>query len=299
MARSVARRRLVHVVADIGEIVAEIESLDLAGAIQPLMRAGNGGNAGDGLLQLIARLLCRRRRGLQAEHAGDELQAVGDPVIAFLKQKLLLLQRRLEIALEPLAFDRHAQQVGGAAQEGDVVLGELPFGTAVDLENPPRLALALEDHVHRPVNAMDQQQCRRAEPILVAEMVGDHGLTGLQREPGWRFQAGADDGMTDHTRTPADPGPHQECFLVGEVFERLGKLCLHAFGDELDRTLDQFGKRCSLQGQDAEFGEDLLLPQAHPKGAGGDRRPIVTRRCFDQRLWIGERRHAPNVTPKL
>ena len=57
------------------------------------------------------------------QHARHQLQAVLDPVVDLLEQDLALLDRGAQAGLDPLALDRHAQQVGRTLQEGDVVLG--------------------------------------------------------------------------------------------------------------------------------------------------------------------------------
>ena len=52
----------------------------------------------------------------------------------------MAFQRGLEIALVALALDRHAENVRGALQEGEVMLDELVLGPAVHLEHPERPA---------------------------------------------------------------------------------------------------------------------------------------------------------------
>ena len=92
-------------------------------------------------------------------------------MVDLLQQDLALLDRGPQAGLDPLALDRHAQQVGGALQERDVVLVELAVGLAVDLEHAERLPVTLKDHVHCPPDAISGQQLRRAEPVLVLEVV--------------------------------------------------------------------------------------------------------------------------------
>ena len=109
-----------------------------------------------------------------------------------LEQDLLAFERRLEAALVAVALDRHAEQVRRALQEGEVVLDELVLRPAVDLENAERPAVALQDDVHRPVNAVLAQDLGRPETLLVSEVVGDHRLAGAQRKSRRRRQVGAD-----------------------------------------------------------------------------------------------------------
>ncbi len=62
---------------------------------------------------------------LKAQHADDQRKAILDPMVHLLDEKLLALQRRLQIALVPLALDRHPQDVGGALEEREIMLDEV------------------------------------------------------------------------------------------------------------------------------------------------------------------------------
>ena len=70
-----------------------------------------------GLVADIARL------GLQ--HADNQRKAVLDPMVHLLDEKLLTLERRLQIPLVPLALDRHPKDIGRALEERKVMLDEL------------------------------------------------------------------------------------------------------------------------------------------------------------------------------
>src|ERR1700678_989904 len=103
-------------------------------------------------------------------------------MIHLLDEKLLALQRRLEMALMPLTLDRHPQDIGGALQESEIMLDELILRSAVDLEHTERLPIPLQDDVHGAVDAVFEQKLGRSEPLLVFEMVGDDWPAGFQRE---------------------------------------------------------------------------------------------------------------------
>src|ERR1700689_1911435 len=103
-------------------------------------------------------------------------------MIHLLDEKLLALQRRLQIALVPFTLDRHAQDIGGALEEREIMLDELILRSAVDFEHPEGLAIPLQDNVHGAVNAVFDQKLGRSEPLLVFEMIGDHWPAGFQRE---------------------------------------------------------------------------------------------------------------------
>ena len=53
-----------------------------------------------------------------------------------------------------LALDRHAENVGCALQERQVVLHEFVFRPAVYLKHTKRLSVALQDDVHGAMDAM-------------------------------------------------------------------------------------------------------------------------------------------------
>ena len=63
------------------------------------------------------------------------------------EQHLLSIERRPRRVVT-LALDCHAEEVGRALQEGDVMLAELVVRAAVDLEHAERRAVALQDDVH-------------------------------------------------------------------------------------------------------------------------------------------------------
>ena len=94
----------------------------------------------------------------------------------------MALQRGLEIVLVTVALDRHAENVRRALQEGEIMLDELVLRPAVDLEDPERPAIALQDDIHRAVDAVLTEDCGRPEALLVFEVVGNHGLAGAQRK---------------------------------------------------------------------------------------------------------------------
>jgi hypothetical protein len=104
-------------------------------------------------------------------------------VAHLLQQHLMAFQRRLEVARAVLALDRHAENVGGALQESDVLLDELLLRAAVDLSTPngrpSRCRMTYDE-----VDARAALASRGAEALLVLEMVGDHGLAGAERKAG-------------------------------------------------------------------------------------------------------------------
>src|SRR6202042_2406900 len=120
-------------------------------------------------------------------------------MVDFLKQDLMTIERGLKFALILLLLDRHSEDVGGALQKSDVVLAKLAFGFAVDFQDAERRAVALENDVHRPANAMLNKQVRCPETLLIFEVVRNNGLTGAQGIAGRRLQIGPHTCHADYT----------------------------------------------------------------------------------------------------
>ena len=83
------------------------------------------------------------RLRLQLKHAGDDLQTILDAVIDLFEQELMTIESYLQFALVSLLFNRHSKKIGGALQEGYVVLTKFPFGSTIHLEYAERRAIAL------------------------------------------------------------------------------------------------------------------------------------------------------------
>ena len=79
-----------------------------------------------------------------------------------------------------------------------------------------RSHLIADQHVDRAVNTVFDQQGRGAETALGAEMVGEHGLAGLEGKAGRAVQIAAQAGLADHPVAPADTGADQEFAALGQ-----------------------------------------------------------------------------------
>ena len=67
---------------------------------------------------------------------------------------------------------------------------------------------------------------------------------------------------------PADTGAHQQPIVARLIFENLAEFRVEALGGQPRRLVEQLDERRALQRQHAEFGEDLLLPQALHAASG-------------------------------
>jgi hypothetical protein len=170
----------------------------------------------------------------------------------------------LTSCFDTLAFDRHAEDVGDAAQEHDVALTELAFGAAIDLEHAERGAFSPEDDIHGAPNAVLDQQLGGAEPVLHLQVVRDHCLAGLESIARRGSRIGAHGRGADDAGVPPDAGADQEPVLPGHILEDLRKLGFEAGRCELRRLVEQLGKRRSFECQHAEVRQDLLLLDSQP-----------------------------------
>ena len=143
------------------------------------------------------------------------------------------------------------------------LLAEFAFGSAVDFQHAERRAVALQDDVHCAANAVLDEQLRRAKSLLVFEMIGNHWLARAQGIAGRRGQIGADGGMPDHALTPADAGAHQQPVVGRNVFQHFAVFGCQTFRRHADRVIEHVDEARALQREDAEFGEQLLLANAH------------------------------------
>ena len=93
-------------------------------------------------------------------------------------------------------------------------------------------------------------------------MIGDHGSARLQRKSGRRSEIRIDFGDADNSWLPTDPRPNEKLVLARKVFEHLAKLGSKALGGQPRRLREKLFEPGSLQGADAELGENFLLADA-------------------------------------
>ena len=114
-----------EVFANAFDVSSDVEALDVRRLIQLLVHPGDGADAERCVFKLLREFRLDIFARLKAQHADDQRKAILDPVVHLLDEKLLALQRRVQIALVPLALDRHPQDIGGALQEREIMLDEL------------------------------------------------------------------------------------------------------------------------------------------------------------------------------
>jgi hypothetical protein len=91
--------------AKLGQIGADLDLVDAARGVQVRLHLGHRDHPLVGVLQVEAGLLGGDGPGLEQQDAGDDLQAVGDPVLHFLRADLFLAQQ-FQGALEHACFSR-------------------------------------------------------------------------------------------------------------------------------------------------------------------------------------------------
>jgi hypothetical protein len=79
-------------------------------------------------------------------------------MVDLLNQRVSLGKRLVQPAFVALALDRHADDIRGALQKGDVMLSEFTFRTAVYFENTVGTLLALQNHVDGTTHTVVRQQ---------------------------------------------------------------------------------------------------------------------------------------------
>ena len=169
---------------------------------------------------------------MQMQHRRNDGEAVVDPVVYFLDQQLLAIERLAEISFHALSFDRHAQDVGDTLQKDDIALGEFAFRPAIDLEHSVWLPISLQDHVHGTPDAVLHQEFGRAKALFDIQMVGDDRLAGVQRVSGRGRHVGADGGLTNNFGTPANSRANQEPIFFGQVLQDFAELRLQSLGGQ-------------------------------------------------------------------
>ena len=154
-----------QVLADITDIGGQIDGTNIGRTVKALVNARDSRDAAHGLLKSLREGSVLRCRGLQAQHARDELQAVVDPVIDLVDQHFVVLQRIVQTSLVALALDCHAS-MGRSLQKSDVMLAELSLRSAVNLQHPEGCSIALQNDVDGAAHAVSLQQIRGAEIVL-------------------------------------------------------------------------------------------------------------------------------------
>ncbi|NJO34043.1 MAG: hypothetical protein HC869_13780 [Rhodospirillales bacterium] len=124
------------------------------------------------------------------------------------------------------------------------------------------------------------------------KVVGDHWLSGAQCEPGRRGKIGSHTGFTDDARRPSHARSHKQSLLLRKVLQHLGVVGLQPNGGERRRPVQQLLKRRVLQGRNAQFGEELLLPDALVEGAQGHIGGVALGVGFDNGLLVRTEVHA-------
>src|SRR4249920_1648829 len=108
--------------------------------------------------------------------------------------------------LVTLALDRHAENVGSALQERQVVLHEFVFRSTIYLQHSKRLPVTLQDDVHGTMDAVLLEYFRRPEALFDFEMIGNDRFASTQGKSRRRSKISADACNTDDSRIPPDSG---------------------------------------------------------------------------------------------
>lgn len=102
------------------------------------------------------------------------------------------------------------------------------------------------------------QEIRDVEPLFVLDVLGDHRLPGIKREPSRGPAAGVYHQVADQSRLPSRTRPHQELVAAGQRFHHLGPVDVQTLGRQHDGFVQQGVQVVHHQRLAAEFGQRAL-----------------------------------------
>ena len=281
------------------DVFAEIHALDVGALEQLIVGPGHGRHALRRLFQMERESRIANVARLKLQHARDDHQAVLHPVAHLLQQHLMAFQRRLEVARVALALDRHAEDVGGALQESEIVLDELVLRAAVDLEHPERPAVALQDDVHGAVDAVLRRISGVRKRSSFSRWLEITGLPVRSANPAGEARSAPMLACADDACVPADAGPDQQPVLGRDVFQHLAELGPQRLGGEPRRFGQELVEVGALQGGHAQLGQNFLLADTLMQSTQGEVRGPARRLGLDHRLFLFVRRAHEAAVPTL
>src|ERR1700752_3099637 len=116
----------------------------------------------------------------------------------------MTVQCSLQLSLILLLFDRHTENIRSTLQKSDVMLAELSFRSAVDFEHSKWQTVALQNDIHGTADFACAKQFRGSKSFFISEMIGNHGLAGVQGIASRRIQIGSDGRAANHAFAPTD-----------------------------------------------------------------------------------------------
>src|SRR5579872_4073899 len=198
---------------DLTQIAGQIYVLVVGIVREAIVSAADCHNPGGCFHQSFAQYGITNSISLQVKHARYHLKAVLDTVVDFLEQDLMTIQCSLQFALVLLLLDRHTEDIGSTLQEGDVMLAELTFRSAVDLEHSEWQAIALQNDIHGTADSMLDEQFGSSKSLFIFEVIGNHGLTSLKGVTSRRIQIGPNGRLANHALAPADARANKQPLL--------------------------------------------------------------------------------------
>src|SRR3546814_4278804 len=102
--------RCAEALAKLGEITAQLD-IAQARCRELLLEAGDRHDPAVGIVEMAARLLWLHPPRALHEHAGDDLEAVGDAVLKLLEQDRLLAQQVVLELLAAASIDRKSTRL--------------------------------------------------------------------------------------------------------------------------------------------------------------------------------------------
>lgn len=99
------------------------------------------------------------------------------------------------------------------------MLAELSFRSAVDFEHSKWQAVALQNDIHGTADAVFDEQFRSSKSFFIFEMIGNHGLAGVEGVASRRIQIGSDCRAANHTFAPTDARANKQTLVCRNVLQ--------------------------------------------------------------------------------
>ena len=113
---------------------------------------------------------------------------------------------------------------------------------------------------HGTADSMLDEQFRSSKSLFIFEMIGNHWLTGLEGVAKRRYPDWFDRRVADHFLAPSDASANKQPLVCRNVLHDFADTQRLGLRPSSARVIEQIGEARALQGQDPEFGEQLLLP---------------------------------------
>ncbi|KAF0179632.1 MAG: hypothetical protein FD161_1249 [Limisphaerales bacterium] len=245
------------------EVVGRACQRGLPGVVH--LRAVLRVDAGEEKLVVHRRPLGHAENAMGLGRPGEAVPRHVEPPTAEVGHGLRADERGLALAhglLHLTPPDGLGQHVGDGLKETHIVRREPPPAGAVNAQHADGLLRMADDDAQAADHVVLAQQRRAVEPRVGAKLLHDDRLLGEQGVAGLRIVVHPDRGVPDQARVPADSGHQPDRVPLGQEFEHLAEFHTEGLRDARHRLVEERLEVRGGQGQQAEVGDDGLLPGA-------------------------------------